>query len=466
MSYANANQKKLVFAEQYGNRGRTYSPIEFVLRTSNANKGIKIATPQGADVSLGDGTFLFAPGKKRTIQMNYYPIQCDAEGSCDAGLCDNPDEVLEPAQVDFNITQCTATKKIGINAEDVRQIDFNQWDFTGTALEAIGSLMPAARKLLAEDLTAYLYAKAGTHTDGNAVSRISPSISTSGAVNPLGGRISIDKAYMDAGMESPYMMGGSEVYYWKNMVSIGGLNASGQNINRIDTNNVWYDDNILTTVAGDPTNGGWIIAIDPQIFKFVTYNENAGLFRTDLAVITDMDRLYKSGGGSDFILGTLYDEKIGLFWDLYVNFEKCATWNGNKPGWTAQLKLQWDMFVMPPVSCNVASFNGITKWRTCPEVIAACPTGDTPSPAIASTVRSWTPSDVTLNIYESLIGGIEVTQNGDPVVTTTIAELVSYMNDATGNAYQFYVSGSTVRYTGVSNISVNINNGEVTGTFS
>jgi hypothetical protein len=124
------------------------------------------------------------------------------------------------------------------------------------------------------------------------------------------------------------------------------------------------------------------------------------------------------------------------------------------------------MFVMPPVSCNVASFNGITKWRTCPEVIAACPTGDTPSPAIASTVRSWTPSDVTLNIYESLIGGIEVTQNGDPVVTTTIAELVSYMNDATGNAYQFYVSGSTVRYTGVSNISVNINNGEVTATFS
>lgn len=417
---------------------------------------------------MGDGTFLFAPGKARKIQVSYFPIQCDVEGSSATKLCDSPDEVVQPVQVEFETTQKTTTKKYGINAEDIRLTDNNTWDFSGVALEIIGSIMPSARKLLAEDFTTYLLSKVGHHSDGNPVKSLPPALSTTGAINPLGGRISIDKEYMDAGMEAPYIMGGTETFYLKNMVGIGGLNADGQNVNQINNTNTWYDDNIMQNIKGDLANGGWVLAIDPATFKFITYSNNSGLFRTDRATLDNstLERIYKAGGGADFILGVFYDEKTGLYWDMYLNFDKCAEWNNDNPGWSVFLRLEWDMFIMPPVACNIPEYNGLTLWRTCPDKQLACPTGDTPSPAIAATTRSWTPGGIfPFTAYKSTIGGTTVSQE-EGVTIANIAALPVFMNDVTGQEYDFVVDGSAIKYQGVTNITVNINDGEITGTFA
>lgn len=467
MSFANSNQKKIFFMEQYGNRGRTFAAIDYVMKTSMANRNVRIANPNGGSAELGDGSFLFAEGKLRKVQLNYFPVQCDVEGDCNKALCADADEVVEPSQIEFNVTQCTATKKYGINAEDIRMIDFNNWDFNGVASEIIGSIMPSARKLLATDFITYLYSKAGVHTDGNPTKRVPAAVSTTGAVNFYGGKITIDKEYADAGLEMPYLLGGQEVFYWKKAVELGGQQNTGIQTNKIDTTDVWYDDGLSDVVEGDTANGGHILAIDPQIFKFITYNKNAGLFRTDLATITDIGRLYKTGGGADFMLGVITDPITGIIWDLYINFDKCGTaGNDYSPRWTVQLKLNWDMFVMPPVACNIPEYNGITHWRTCPEVVAACPTGDTPSPAIAATTRSWNPGSVfPFTAYKSVVGGITVEQNTGVAIADR-AGLATFMNDVTGGAYSFTVSGSNIQYSGVSNISANFNDGEVSGTFS
>ena len=466
MSFINAGQKKIFFAEQYGNRGRTFAPIEFALRTSNANRNVRLSAPGGSMSEMGDGSFLFDAGKLRKIQLNYYPIQCDVEGSDSQTLCASPDEVLAPSQIDFEVTQKTTTKKYGLQADDIRYVD-NNWDFSDHALEQIGSILPAMRKLLATDLTTYMYAKAGKHSDGNTTKRVPSAVSTTGSVNFFGGRITIDKEYRDAGLSEPNVLGGDEVYYWMKAIGLGGQQETGIQTNRIDSSNVWYDDGLGTQVKGDSANGGWVLAIDPAIFKFITYSNNAGLWRTDLSSITDLDRLYTFGGGADFILGVITDPVTGLICDLYVNFEKCASWNNNKPGWTFYLQLQWDIFVMPPVACNIPEFNGITVWRTCPAVVAACPTGDTPSPAIAATTRSWNPGSIftDLTIYNATVGGVTVSYS-EGVDIADRAALAALMNDATGNVYDFGVSGSNIQYDGVSNISVSFNDGAITGTFA
>ena len=54
------------------------------------------------------------------------------------------------------------------------------------------------------------------------------------------------------------------------MVNIGGLNAQGQYINQVDTSNAWYDQALLQNIGGNLAQGGWILTIDPQMFKYVS----------------------------------------------------------------------------------------------------------------------------------------------------------------------------------------------------
>lgn len=468
MSFLNASRKIQLFARRYANTDKVWGAIPFLLQTSAANTKTRFSRPDGTLETFGNGTFLFAAGKKRTIQMNYFPVQCDVAGSIDTGLCDSPDVVDAPAQIDFTITQSTASKKIGVQLEDIRKLDNGFWDVSEVAMEAIASRAEALRKVVAVDWLTYLATKSGVHTNGNSTIALAPAYSTEGAVNPLASKLQIDKEYIDIGVQRPHILGGNEVYYWKELLGLGGQQNTGIQTNKIDSSNVYYDDNLLANILDDETNGGWMYAISPSMFKLVTYNKNAGIFRTDLATIPDMDRLFKGSFGEGFILGTYLDEATGLLWDLDINFEKCPSWTeDNKPGWSIQLKLYWDMFVMPPVACAIEGFNGITVWRTCPEKIADCPDGRTPSPAIEATNRSWTPGAIfPIGVYQSTIGGQTVTQNNGPVALANLADMAAFMNDATGGIYDFVVSGSTIRYSGVTNISVDLNNGEVTGTFA
>lgn len=454
MSFNNANIVIQDFVDNYGNTGRTFNVIDYVLRTSAANTAITLTPPQ----------FLNAPGKNRTVRMNYFPIQCDVEGDCGSSLCDDG-EAIEPVQRDFEIKQCTATKKYRVNYEDIRKVDYNNWDFSGVALQIIASMMPEARKMLAQDWMGFLWTLKGVHTDGNATKRISVTNPATGVVNPIG-RLQISKEYQDAGFNEPYILGDQEVLYWQKMTATGGLNAQGQRIDMGDTANSWYDQNIMQNIAGDLSNGGWILTIDPQVFKYVNFIKNAGIFRTDVASIADMDKLFSGGYGEGFMLGTVTDPVTGIVWDLYVNFVKCAQDGTDDMHWTVQLKHRWDMFVMDGINCNAEGVNAIMAWRTCPAVIAPCPTGDTPSPAVNPKTYSWTPGSIfPLKAFNFTLGQKTVGLNS-PADVANITDLVAAMNDAYGVPGLFTVSGSNVHYSGFTELDGNINSGAITVNFS
>ncbi len=431
MSFANANLPIQLFVNNYGNTGRTYQALDYVRAVSAANDRVQ----------LNPDTFLFNPGKLRQVKMTYWPILCDVDGDCNANICD-PGVVVEPKQMMFDIDQCTASQVFRVNKNDVRLLDNNQWDYSAIGRAIVTSMLPTLRRQLAIDWVTFLHTLAGVHPDGNETHRISVTDPTSGIVNPIG-RFDIEREYQDSGFSSPYILGGAEVWNWLKMVGIGGLNFSGQQINKLDVSNVWYDDGLLEQVANDAANGGWILAIAPEVFKYVYYLENAGIFRTTMASIDDMNMLFQRG--TETVLnGTLIDPVTGIPWDLDIYYSPCGKF------WNFQLRHRWNFFVLPDVACNNQGVNGIMEYRTCPLVIAPCPTGDSPASPVPVDTFAWTPGDVTFTVYSSNIGGVE-TQLTTPVVIGTIAQLAAYMSGASQIAFR--VNGSTIEYDGFSAIS-------------
>lgn len=446
MSFNNANVFIQQFVSNYGNTTRTYRVLDYVRDVSNANQSVNL-TPD---------SMIFSGGKKRVVRLNYFPILCDVEGDCSTQTLCSTGDAVEPAQQQFEITRCTATKVFKINKDDIRMVDNGAWDFTGTARQIIASAMPAARRLLAIDWLTRLYDLAGVHPDGNATHRISVTNPANGIVNPIG-RFQIEREYMDAGFQSPYILGGGEVFNWVQMVNIGGLNASGQRIDQLSTARAYYDDGLSDLILGDTANGGHIITIAPEMFKYVYFLENAGIFRTDMASIDDLDLLYKRNFPG-FLEGTLVDPVTRIPWDLFIRYDECArTWNF----W---MKHEWDFFIMPDVACVGQGVNGIMHYRTCPEVIATCPTGDTPSPAISPITFDVNPTiTYPFVVWQSEIGGVSVTQNVGVELAndTELAELMT----ANSNI-EFSVNGSNIEYDGFSAIEASLNGGQVTMTFA
>lgn len=448
MSYQNSNILIQQFVDNYGNVGRTYEVFDFIADVSSANN----------KVNLDPSSFLKAPGKKRQVRLNFWPIQCDVEGSCDTALCDAADEILEPQQVTFDIERCYATLKYGIDVENVRLVDNSGWNYEGIARAIVTSVLPQARRELAIDYTTRLYQLAGVHPDGNLQKRVTTTNPATGIINPMG-LLDMQVEYTDAGFSEPYIYGGREVKNYQAMTAIGGLNASGQRIDMLDTDNLYYDSGLSTTILNDNPNGGHILTIAPETFKYVWYLNNAGIFRTDLASIDDIGQIYFNGVDG-FMKGIFIDPVTGVAFDLYVNYDKC------NDRWTLQLKHTYDFFVLPEVACNIQGVNGLMHWRTCPLVVAPCATGDAPSPAVTPSTFSWTPGDIlSLTATSILLGGIynDLTSGTSVGVSvTTLNQLAALLND-NYNGQIFSVSGSDIVYSGVTAITGNINGGSAAG---
>lgn len=446
MPYSQANQLIQTFVPYYGNLARSWKVLDFVMDASAANNQIDMIENSGF---LFNGT----GGKLRQVRMNYFPVQCDVDGSCDQTLC-SEGEVIEPKQALFNIDDCYATKVVRLNKNDIRQIDDNTWDFNQVARQIFASMWPQARKGLALKILTKLYGLAGVHPDGNPEKRVTVTDPATGIVNPMG-MLEIEREYQDAGLESPYILGGADVYNWQRMVGIGGLNAQGQYIDRADVSRSYYDDNLTASIFADDALGGYILSVAPTAIKYVWYSENAGIFKTDMASIDDLDKIYHSGRDG-FIEGVLIDPVTGLPWDLYINYSKCGQY------WDMFIRHRFDIFVMPDQNCGLS--NGIMKWRTCPYVIAACPTGVTPSPAVTPSTFSWTPTLADLPIIaNSTIAGFSAQLN-QPETITTLADLAAYMT--ANSQYTFTVNGADIEYEGVQAITATFNNADVTATFS
>lgn len=447
MSFQNANLLIQKFINNYGNTGRTYEVFPFVQGVSNANN----------KVILDPNTFLFEPGKLRQVRINYWPILCDVDGDCNTQTLCSTGTAVQPKQQMFDITRCTASPVYAINKNDIRLLDTGEWNFSGTAQQIIASALPGFRRTLAIDMTTRLYQLAGLHPDGNPQERVTVTDPTTGIVNPIG-RFQIERQYMDAGFQAPWIYGGQEVYNWQKMVGIGGLNAQGQRIDELSTNGSYYDSGLSDLILNDAANGGHILTIAPETFKYVWYLDNAGIFRTQLDTINDLGLLY-TRGTDGFIDGTLVDPVTGFVYDLFINYNKCDR------QWTFWFKHTWEFFVMPDVACNGVGVNGLMHWRTCPPKIATCPTGVDPSPAVTPSQYSWTPGDILpITIYESVIGGITNEQNEGQAVTT-LSQLAAFLNDNynTGETTLFTVSGSNIVYTGYEAITGTLNGGSAAG---
>lgn len=450
MGYLNQAHRIQQYANGITDTSRVPEVLEYLYRVSAAN----------TEINMSNATFLKAPGKKRKVQYNYWGLLCDVEGTCGVGLCSDGEKV-EPKELVYDITQCTATKKFKIALDDLRMLDNSDWDPTVLANLIVTKAMPAARKLLATDMLTYLLTKVGVHTDGNTTKSIKLLNPLTGAIRPSG-MLDITREYDDATLGSPgtpYILGGGKEIY--DLLKLKG--SAGMNIDGVDTGNdfipnLWYDERMLGALLNDLANGDHVLAIDPRIIKIVSYNENAGIFRTGLDSIGDMYKLFSGSAGHDFLFGTYTDPQTGIIWDLYLNFEKCTK------DWDFHLEHRWDIHTFP-VECGVQGYNGITRWRTCPEVEPACPTGLSPVSPVATQTFSATPvlADVP-TISQSTIGGESNIQE-NPVIIADIDALIAYMN-ANYTGATFSKNVSNIEYTGHTAITATFNNSDYTLTFS
>lgn len=446
MSYSNSYLPINKIGGAYGNIGRTYPVFNLVRDLSASNSAVNISSSD----------FIKMAGKKRPFILNFFPPLCDQTGDCATDVCTMDGTKVELAQQVYEIAQCLSSPVYRLDKDDVRLIDAD-WSFSDTFKQIILSALPDFRRRLALAMTARLYALAGVHTDGAVTKQVVTTNGSTGVVNPLG-KFQIEREYMDAGSGMPLIYGGSEVYNWQNMVAIGGVNDAGQNIGLLNTNGSYYDDGLSLIINNDAANGDWILAVDPSVFKFVTFSANSGIFTTGMVGINDIDRLYKMNGFGNMLEGNYYDPITGYVYDLTVRYD-CGAWH-------AVFKFEWDFIHLPNTVCGVQGYNGITKWRTCPAVITPCPVGSpVPSPAAATTF-SWTPTLAQIpTVSKVVISGVTWTSN-TPVQINTLADLAAVLNEAysPGNDL-FVVNGANIQYVGYSALTGTIND-DVVVTFA
>jgi len=396
--------------------------------------------------TITESDLQYSAGKKRQFKMNYYPVVCDAEGSCEDNVCDTG-RVLEPKQQIFGVNRCTASIPFRLNVDDIRLTD-DDLSFSDHALAQIYSMIGGVRKGLASDVSALLVANAGCQPNGAETKALQLTDPANGAVRPLG-LWTIEQTFEDAGMSNPYVIGGTDLFLWKKAIGNGGLNSFGQETGRMTDTNMFYDKVIDSTFA-DPTTGH-IIAFDPQMLKFVTFSRNAGMFATDWNRLEDMDRQFKESKNGK-IKGTFIDPVTGLMWDLDIRFQDC-----DEEHWILQLRLEWDIFFLPDYVCNIDCVNGIFHFTTCLPAETVCPTPEEPV-IVTPSVFEFTPTGT----YPKYIGDLTLGgQSSEPKVT--VANIAQYAAALTAamDGYNFTVSGSDIVYTGYNPISGTANDGTI-----
>ena len=382
-------------------------------------------------------------GKLRELKINYLPPACDDDGTCSDNICETG---LAPApqQVYFKLQQCTASKVLTIKQSDMRDLDSigaNQY-----ALDLVNQRLETVRKKLSAQITALLIANRGVLPNGST-SKLIPLIDPkTGQVVPTG-IWEVERQFIDAELGSPYVVGGAPVWTIQKGTAIGTGNDRGQNIGQVATQNWWYDKYINGAIGNSTEN---LIAFDPQLIKFISFNFNSGRFATDLKGL-QLETMYQVG--PDWIYSTMLDPSTGILWDLDVIFDKCTK------SWNFQWKLNWDLFTLPVNVCGVQGMNGIMQFTTCAPQAVDCGTpdsGNTPT----SEAYEYDPSDI---VYPLIVNDFTVNDNHFKPMATLASntDLLAMFNQYGGGGFSI-VAGvdeapDTIQYTGYSPISGKIN---------
>lgn len=448
MSFVNAGRETQKFILNYSKDTKPFELLQAVLAARALNGSIQ------------ETEFTEAPrnGKKRKVKVSYIAPICNDTEELNDTVCGSG-RVVEPIQDWFEITRTTASDIYQLNAGDIRNID-GEFQFSQYAKEMIRAAMPQVRTRLQNAIAALLVANDGLQPDGNTL-RLLPWVDKSNGVpNPMG-LWEIERIYRDAGLAAPFVIGGSDAFYWRKAVPIGGVADNGLNVAQMGRTNVYYDSVINTTYAD--TNYEHVLTFDPNLLKFVSYSENAGQFATTATSVETMDAMY-SGAAIDFLKGALVDPVTGLLWDLNIDFDKTA--NDCQGAWKFQWKLRWDIIFMPPQVCNIQGLNGIMHFTTCAPKQVTCPSGSLITPASTDNWDFETSGVVTFpyNIYKFQLAG-QTNILGTPENVADLDALVAFFN-ANYNGITFAKSGTKIRYVGYNAISGSLNDGDVTVTFS
>lgn len=433
--------------------------FDYTLDTKNINTLLAVLEARRDNTTIVEADVVSEPGKKRPLKINFFAPRCEDDGECTDTVCD-AGTALAPVQDWFEINQCTASAVYKLNKDDIRLVDGN-YQFSDFALSSIRSVFPTVREKLSTDVAAMIVAEVGVLTDGNSSRAVSIMDASTAGMNPLG-FYQIQREYQNSGYSGkmPYIIGGSvQVDNWQKSTALATVNTTiGIDMGRArPMGNLYYDQLINDTFAD--ASQEHIISFSPDMLKFVSYSENAGIFATDVTNIRAIDAMYQRGYPS-LVNGGLVDPRTGLLWDLDILFVPCDSVTG-KPAWTFKWKINWDIFFMQPRVCNIPGLNSIFHFTTCLEQAPIC--GDNPYPSAATaTTRTGDASGLTypLVIQKIEIGTLGVVFNmpNEPTSVANIGELRDLLNESQGSI-TFAVSGSNLTYSGFTNNTLTINEG-------
>lgn len=437
--------------------------FNYTLDTKNINTLLAVLEARRDNDVISEADVIVEPGKKRPLKINYIEPQCDPDSDCNVNICD-AGTTIAPTQAWFEITQCTASPVYRLNQNDIRSIDGNIM-FSDYAMEMIRAALPGVRENLSSDVRALLLAELGVMTNGQPDRQVAIMNPENAGMNPLG-FYDIQREYEISGYnrKAPYIIGGSvQVDNWLKSTVLATANTTiGIDMAKARPAGNLYYDPLINDAFADPTYEH-ILSFSPDMLKFVSFSENAGIFATDIANIQAMDAMYHRGY-PDLINGGLVDPRTGLLWDLDIIFEKCG--EDGKPYWKFQWRLNWDIFFLPPRVCNIQGLNSIFHWLTCLPQMPTC--GDNPYPSAASPElfsADASSVDYPLVLQSVQIGNlVNLNTPNDPIQVDNIGELFAYLNSLQNNI-TFSASGNDLRYTGYIGIDV-VLNGTTTLTFT
>lgn len=439
MSFVNAGRAIWKISMEYGLKNLPQNMMQAIIDARTRNTQIQ------------EGDILYSEGKVRKLQISYYPPVCNDDGDCTDNVCgDAVQQSLQ--QMLFQPKQCTASSVYQLNKDSVRLVD-GEWNFGDHAKAQMLRALVQVRARMATQMAGLLVSHVGVLPDGSQTRRL-PWVNTQTGVAQPAGMDEIARNFYDVAVTDPFIVGGQPVWQWESSVERGGLDAQGQYINKARKAPMYYDTLINTTFNNGTEN---VIAFDPEMIKFVAYNEHAGIFKTRDYQLEDIDKMF-TFGSPERIEGTMPDPFTGLLWDLDIRYDD--TLDNCRGAWKFQIRLNWDIFFMPPEIC-LNGYTGIFHYTTCPPLEVTCPTG---SPVLPGNSRIYSASasglSYPLTLNTLVVAGVtSQPSENEPVIVANIAELATQLNAAAPAGYTFSTSGSNLRYTGYAPISVTINGG-------
>lgn len=411
------------------------------------------AAPRNPYINARDQSF--AAGKYRDLNLILLPPNCDDDGEEIGNICEGG-RSLPPSLITFRMGQITSSDKYILNKDDIRLVD-DDIVFSEYAMQMIASTHPTVRERLHEDVLTLLLANRGLLAlpNGDTVAKLPV-----GFVDPITGAISprgmdtIDRVFLDNKFNRarPVIIGGQAVWDWKKARGRASDSLSyAQDFRKLETGeNLFYDPKVPNIIA-DPTSDH-IIAFTPDVLKFMSFNNNAGIFATDMKAIADMDELFwRSAGGT--IHGSMVDRRTGLIWDLDIKYDDCNNL------WRFQWYLLWDIYFMPSPVCNPQGVNGIFHFTTCLPAAIECPTPEELSPIEAQTFEFDTNGEIAYEYFiQTLQAGTLEKDFAGLNQVDNIAGLAAMLNDFLAPLQiQLEVAGTVLSYSGNTAITIVIN---------